>query len=261
MLCKKCKKEIPDDSIFCVFCGFEIKTELQESTNKRNKAIPVLATLMSLFLISVIVLSIFLYINVATVENNKKQVSNLNNSNSQLKNDVDRLSNDLNNMTSNYNNLKSDYNNLKDQYQILQNNNKDINNTSLTTEYVSKNTASENVFLNNVNKILNEYSLAVNHINTYHKKNWIYNDPSETALEETFLVKLQELLNQLKNFNYLNSFTNERNNIINLFEQMCSYKQQQIGYYKNNDYSNGTANFNAFVGTVNQLFDYYNSLI
>ena len=215
-----------------------------------------------MFLISVIVLSIYLSINIATVRENKKQISDLNNSNLKLKTDVDILSNDLNRMTSNYNNLKSDYNNLKNQYQILQNNNKDINNNiSQSTEYVSKNTNSENAFLSNVKIILDEYNLAVNHMNTYHKKNWIYNDPSEIALEETFLVKLQELLNQLKNFNYPNSFTNERNNIINLFEQMCSYKQQQIGYYKNNDYGNGIANFNAFVSTVNQLFDYYNSLI
>lgn len=283
MFCNNCNKQIPDDSIFCIFCGSDIKKGLSESINqevkkndfyynnkllkdnsnhKRNKAIPILATFMSLFFISVIVLSIFLSVNIAMVENTKKQVSDLDNSNLQLKTDIDRISNELNNMNSNYNNLKNDYNTLENQYQILQNNNKDINNTSQNAEYISKNTNSENTFLRNIKKkILDEYNLAVNHMNTYHKKNWIYNDPSEVALEATFLVKLQELLNQLKSLGYPNSFTNERNNIINLFEQMCNYKQQQIECMKNNDFNNNTANWNSFEATMKNLFDYYNSLI
>lgn len=283
MFCNICNKQIPDDSIFCVFCGSEIKTSLTESinpevikndfyynnkllkdnsTHKQNKAIPILATFMSLFLISVIVLSIFLYINVATGENNKKQVSDLNKSNLQLKTDVDRISNELNNMTSNYNNLKSDYNTLKNQYQILQNNNKDTNNTTQNAEYVSKNTNSENNFLNNVNnKILNEFNLAVNHMNTYHKDPWIFNDPNEIALEVTFLVKLEELLDQLKNIKYPSSFTNERNNFISIFEEICYYKGLSIECSKNNDFNNCVNNENAFNSSVDKLFNYYNSLI
>lgn len=282
MYCNNCNKIIPEDSKFCIFCGSDIKDLselikpkvtkndfyynnklLKDNTNhKQNIAIPILATFMSLFIISTIVLSIFLYININIVENTKKQISDLYNSNSQLKTDVTNLSDDLNNMTSNYNNLKSDYSTLKNQYQILQNSNKDTNNTSQSTDYISKNTNSENNFLNNVSKkILDEYNLAINHMNTYHKINWIYNDPSEIALEETFLVKLQELLSQLKSFDYPNSFVNERNNMVNLFEQMCNYKQQQIECMRNNDFNNNTANYNAFEATANSLFDYYNSLI
>jgi len=33
MFCSNCNKKIPDDSVFCILCGAEIKTELQESTN------------------------------------------------------------------------------------------------------------------------------------------------------------------------------------------------------------------------------------
>lgn len=135
------------------------------------------------------------------------------------------------------------------------------NNTTQNAEYVSKNTNSENNFLNNVLTILNEYNLAVNHMNTYHKDPWIFNDPNEIALEVTFLVKLEELLDQLKNIKYPSSFTNKRNNFISIFEEICYYKGLSIEYSKNNDFNNCVNNENAFNSSVDKLFNYYNSLI
>lgn len=37
MNCSNCNKQIPDDSVFCIFCGAEIKTELPESANLKVK--------------------------------------------------------------------------------------------------------------------------------------------------------------------------------------------------------------------------------
>ena len=41
-------------------------------------------------------------------------------------------------------------------------------------------------FIMNVYNLLDEYELAVNHMNVYHGKEWIFNDPNHINLEETF---------------------------------------------------------------------------
>ena len=119
----------------------------------------------------------------------------------------------------------------------------------------------EEKFLNNMSSLLNEYNLAFNHMNTYHKEGWIYNNPKEIALEETFLIKLLELSNELENFPYPGSLIEGRGNLVNISKQLCDIKASMINCMKNNDYSGCLNYFNNFWNTVDQLWNNYNEIV
>jgi len=135
--------------------------------------------------------------------------------------------------------------------------NKDVNPEN-ATDYT--NMDSEYNFVIKVSNLLDEYNLAFNHMSTYHKEGWIFNDPNEIALEETFLVKLIELSNKLKGFSYPSSYTSHRNNLINISDELNNYENAVIKCMKNNDYNGCVNNFDLFWVTVDKLFNYYNSL-
>jgi len=272
MNCSNCHKQIPDDSEFCIFCGEKIdylpnqnvsthkqklnqinKIKKSKTNNKKNFiTIILLSIFISFSAIAIIFLSVFLSININKIKDNEKLISDLKWENTNLNSKFETLNSDFKNLDYKYNTLYNDYKNLENKYdyEISKNNNQNINNTT-----------SENIFLNSVSNTLNEYNLAINHMNTYHKNPWIFNDPEEVALEETFLTKLYELLNQLKNINYPSSFSNERNNLVNIFEQMCNYKEQQIDYCKKDDFNNNKIMETKFEEAVNNLFNYYNLLL
>ena len=65
----------------------------------------------------------------------------------------------------------------------------------------------------------------------------------------------------LENIEYPSSFTDERNNFIGIFEEICYYKGLSIECSKNNDFNNCVNNENAFKGSTDKLYNYYNSLI
>ena len=125
-------------------------------------------------------------------------------------------------------------------------------------EYEDIEMVAENAFLGKVYNLLDEYNAAINHVNVYHKQEWIFNDPEEIALEVTFLVKLQELSSKLKKFSYPQSYAGDRNNLIKISEEICIYKEAQIGYMRNNNYDGNIDSHNKFTDAVDSLFDYYN---
>ena len=141
----------------------------------------------------------------------------------QLKEENESLSDKLDELQSDYDTLKAKYD--KEISQISNNQSNDNSNVSSNVSSnassnensYARNTNDEVTFLNNVCHILDKYNSAVNHMNTYHKENWVFNDPEEIALEETFLIKLRELSDELKSFSYPDSYTNQRNNFVNIF--------------------------------------------
>ena len=131
--------------------------------------------------------------------------------------------------------------------------------TSETKDYSNMN--AEVAFLDEVYSLIDKYKSALNHMNTYHKEGWIFNDPSEIALEETFLVKLTELSNELKEFSYPSSYTTHRSNLVAISVELCNYESSIISCMKNDDYNGCVNNYNLFWTSVDKLFDYYNSIV
>jgi serine/threonine protein kinase len=128
-------------------------------------------------------------------------------------------------------------------------------------EKIQKQDLAEEKFLDKMNGLLNEYNLAFNHMNTYHKEGWIFNDPNEIALEETFLTKLQELSIKLESFTFPSSLNEGRGNLVNISRQLCDIENSMINCMKNNDYKGCTSNFNNFWSMVDKLWNNCNAII
>lgn len=116
-------------------------------------------------------------------------------------------------------------------------------------------------FLENVGKLLNEYNLAINHMNVQQSKiSGYFDSPEVIALEESYLVKLQELSNKLKSFSYPDSYSIHRNNLVTISEEICTYENAVIDSCKASDYNSYVNNFNLLYDAINRLFDYYNKI-
>ena len=128
---------------------------------------------------------------------------------------------------------------------------KEFNNSQMDAEYN---------FITAVYHLLDEYNLAFNHMNVYHGENWIFNDPNQIALEETFLVKLRELSNKLKNFSYPKSLTKQREHLVKIADDICIYKEAQINSMKNDDWNGNVTYGDLYWSSVNSFFAYYGNI-
>jgi len=133
-----------------------------------------------------------------------------------------------------------------------------------TTSYSNQdyeNNLAEEKFLNNMNSLLDEYNLAFNHMKTYHREGWIFNDPNEIALEETFLTKIQQLASKLESFSFPSSINEGRGNLVNISRQLCNIENAMINCMKSDDYEGSISNFNNFWVVVDKLFATSNSIV
>lgn len=133
-----------------------------------------------------------------------------------------------------------------------------------TTSYSNQdyeNNLAEEKFLNNMNSLLDEYNLAFNHMKTYHREGWIFNDPNEIALEETFLIKIQQLASKLESFSFPGSINEGRGNLVNISRQLCNIENAMINCMKSDDYEGSVSNFNNFWVVVDKLFATSNSIV
>ena len=119
----------------------------------------------------------------------------------------------------------------------------------------------EEEFLKVVGYILSVYEVTMNHTNSLHSENWIFNDPQEISLEEALLLRLKELSQQLESTDYPESYTADRNSLIAISHDINSYKQEQIECMKSGDFGCYSSRNNMFVDAVNALFDCYNNIV
>ena len=224
MLCNNCKKEIPDDSIFCIFCGSEINKGLIE--NSRINVDKLIESLNDI------------------IESNKKQIVNLSDLNKYLQSEVERL-----------NNLLRDKIVIPEKSKVKQTDECKI---ALSTDN-NINLITDDSFLSNLYEILKEFNSIDKNKNIQHTPVWAEDDPKEIEIEKTFLVDLKKLFRKLKDLNYQNNFIDKRNKFVDIFEKLCHYKEFAINGMENGDYNTIYINEKAFETTVHRLFDYYNS--
>lgn len=120
---------------------------------------------------------------------------------------------------------------------------------------------SESEFLDELKFILSEYNAAINHVNLMQAEGWIFNDPEAIAAEETFLERLIGISRDLKNLSYSESYTEGRNNLVNISDDINTYKEEQIKCMKNGNYNCYSAHYEMFASSINSLFNYYNNMV
>ena len=120
---------------------------------------------------------------------------------------------------------------------------------------------SESEFLDNVGSILSEYNLSLNHINTIHSENWIYNDPAEISIEEALLSRLIELSGELEKISYPESYAADRDKLVEISKSVNLRKEAQIKCMKENNYDCTINESTLFISSLNELFEYYNDMV
>ena len=117
---------------------------------------------------------------------------------------------------------------------------------------------SKKTYLNNIANIINEYSMAINHWNTYQQN---YTDiESYIAFDMTFLNKIGEINNMLKAVVPASGYESAQAHFIDLANQMYSFNQQEIQYLKNRNIDAANNMVNNFNNTWTEFKNYYNSL-
>jgi len=119
----------------------------------------------------------------------------------------------------------------------------------------------ESGFLDEAGFILSEYNAAINHVNSAHKEEWIYNDPAEIAIEDSLLIRLTELLDSLKRIEGAGSFDYSHRELIRISKDMIDAKQNQINCMKSSDYDCNNLYYNIFSNSLDSLYEYFNSMV
>ena len=123
------------------------------------------------------------------------------------------------------------------------------------------NVIGESSFLSSISAVLSEYNAAINHISNAHNPGWIFNNPEDIAIEETFLQKLIELSAELENIAGAGSFGSAHADLIQISKDVISGKSGQIDCMKSGDYDCYIIKENEFNDSVNELFEYFNEMI
>jgi len=119
----------------------------------------------------------------------------------------------------------------------------------------------EDRFLESVGNTLSEYNAAINHVNLAHSEEWIFNDPGEIAVEETFLVRLEELSKELEEISYPESYASDRNTLVEISYRIIQHKEEQIKCMRSDNYECSMNEHTLFIGLLTELFDYYANMI
>ncbi len=120
---------------------------------------------------------------------------------------------------------------------------------------------SESDFLDELKNVLSEYNAAINNVNLMQTENWVFNDSQVIAVEETFLEKLIEISQDLKNLSYSESYAEDRNRLVEISNDINIYKEGQIRCMKSGNYNCYCTQYEMFAGSMNSLFNYYNDMV
>jgi hypothetical protein len=115
--------------------------------------------------------------------------------------------------------------------------------------------------LDGLGEVLYEYNAAINHVNKMQSGSWTFNDPQAIAVEETFLEKLTEISKVLKSLSYSDSYSEDRDNLVIISDNINNYKQGQINCMKGGNYQCYVSQYEMFADSVGDLFDYYNNMV
>ncbi len=123
------------------------------------------------------------------------------------------------------------------------------------------NVTRESSFLDSISAVLSEYNAAINHINNAHKQGWIFNDPQDIAIEQSFLQKLIELTADLENITGAGSFSSAHDCLVQISKDIISDKDAQLNCMKSSDYDCSTIKYDDFNDSVDALFGYFNEMV
>lgn len=117
---------------------------------------------------------------------------------------------------------------------------------------------SKGTYLGNVQNIINEYDMLINHWNTYYQD---YDDlDSILSFGRSVLNKLGEINNMLKNITPSAGYESAQIHLIDLAGMMHHYQQQQINYLEDRNIDGCNIMIDNFNNTFNEFINYYNSL-
>lgn len=132
----------------------------------------------------------------------------------------------------------------------------------INVEVTEKIVVLESDFLEEVYNLLEEYEVVLEEMFLIHGEDvWYIDNPKEISLEETFPPKLERLSNKLKGFSYPDSYTNDRNYLIKIADELCFYQNGIINCMKNNDYDGYLNYFDKFNNTMEDFYIYYNKMV
>jgi len=120
---------------------------------------------------------------------------------------------------------------------------------------------SQSEFLDELEVILYEYNAAINHISQIRSESWAFNYPQAIAVEETFLEKLIEISQSLKSLSYSDSYSEDRDNMVIISDNINAYKEEQINCMKSGNHECYRSQYEMFASSMNDLFDYYNNMV
>jgi transglutaminase-like putative cysteine protease len=119
----------------------------------------------------------------------------------------------------------------------------------------------EKDFLNSLYPLINEYFLAINHVNSQRPEGWVFNDPDQILLEESLLKKFRETEAILANKTFPHYYSNDMQSIISLASYVGYYKQEQLSSMKDDLFEQTVEHNGKVRETLDKLVDYYNGML
>jgi PKD repeat protein len=119
----------------------------------------------------------------------------------------------------------------------------------------------ERDFLNSLYSVINDYTMAINHVSSLRTESWIFNDPDQIALEESLLHKFKEIETKLSFADYPVSYEIDVQNVRTIASYIGFYKEEQVSNMKNNQFEESLENNAKCVENLNLLIDYYNKML
>lgn len=135
----------------------------------------------------------------------------------------------------------------------------DVGSSEETTAQTSQG-PSKATYLSNINNIINEYDMAINHMNVYHEKIEFSDLDSFIEFQITFLNKIGEINGMLQNITPASGYEGAQAHFKDLANIMYSQWQMSITYLEQENIDAAENMIDEFNKTWREFVDYYDSL-